>query len=154
MLLSLTRIYSLHEDNSLILIDEPENHLQPPMLSTLLDALSFICNSKNCISLIATHSPVTVQELDKDNVLIMDRDKDGNISINHAEENTFGENIGKLNRKIFNYELSKSGYYKKIEKFIHSLRNDQLRNEFYKHLGLEGRMLMDSKEISNEFKND
>ncbi|MFW0180083.1 AAA family ATPase [Rothia sp. P5766] len=146
ILLLLTYAFAAIEENSLILIDEPENHLQPPMLARLLDNLSWICRNTNSISILATHSPVTVQELVKDNVFILkpqiieseEDPKNRQLIAFNPDFNTFGENIGTINRKIFNYEIETSGFYKKLRDFYTRYKdNYEVRTEISSNAGFE-----------------
>lgn len=50
---------------TLVLIDEPESHLHPPLLSAFIRALSDLLLDRNGLSIIATHSPVVLQEVPK-----------------------------------------------------------------------------------------
>lgn len=46
-----------------MLIDEPEGHLHPPLLSAFVRALSELLVNRNGVAIIATHSPVVLQEV-------------------------------------------------------------------------------------------
>ncbi|MGN9540532.1 AAA family ATPase [Escherichia coli] len=56
VLLTLTRLVATVEEKTLVLIDEPESHLHPPLLSAFIRALSDLLLD-NGLSIIATHSP-------------------------------------------------------------------------------------------------
>jgi AAA domain, putative AbiEii toxin, Type IV TA system len=47
---------------SLILFDEPEMHLHPPLTAALMHAVRIVLEEKNAFAIIATHSPVILQE--------------------------------------------------------------------------------------------
>jgi len=57
VLLTITRLVELDE-RSLVLIDEPEVHLHPPLLSAFVRALSDLLIELNGVAIVATHSPV------------------------------------------------------------------------------------------------
>lgn len=156
-ILVLTYIFYNISDNSLILFDEPENHLHPPLLSSLLDAISWICNDTNSVALLATHSPVVIQQLVKENVFILENNLDEvleyeiekgyKLSHRNPEIPTFGENIGKINRLIFSYEIDKSGYYNKIEKYYGEFnKKSEIVSELMKNSGFEARTLISERE--------
>lgn len=63
VLLTMTRLVELAEEQSLVLIDEPETHLHPPLLSALTRAISDLLNDRNGVAIFATHSPVVLQEV-------------------------------------------------------------------------------------------
>ncbi|WP_237209297.1 AAA family ATPase [Rothia nasimurium] len=156
-ILVLTYIFYNITDNSLILFDEPENHLHPPLLSSIIDAVSWICNDTNSVALLATHSPVVIQQLVKENVFILDNNLDEvldneiekgyKLSHRNPEIPTFGENIGKINRLIFSYEIDKSGYYNKIEKYYGEFnKKSEIVSELMKNSGFEARTLISERE--------
>lgn len=150
IILVLTFIFSTISENSIILFDEPENHLHPPMLSSLIDAVSWVCNDTNSVALIATHSPVVVQQLTRQNVFILENNSDNEFKISHTNPtiNTFGENIGKLNRIIFAYEIDKSGYYGRIKEYYTQLdRNQEIINVLLENSGIEGKALISEREV-------
>ena len=63
VLLSITRLVETVEEKTLVLIDEPESHLHPPLLSAFIRALSELLFDRNGVAIIATHSPVVLQEV-------------------------------------------------------------------------------------------
>ena len=65
ILLTITKIFEKIEEKTLVLLDEPESHLHPPLLSSFMRALSDLLIKKNAVAIIATHSPVVLQEVPK-----------------------------------------------------------------------------------------
>jgi predicted ATPase len=65
VLLTITRLIESLQEKSLVLIDEPEAHLHPPLLSAFIRALSELLTTSNAVAIIATHSPVILQEVPK-----------------------------------------------------------------------------------------
>ncbi|MBK7708764.1 MAG: ATP-binding protein [Acidobacteria bacterium] len=65
VLLTLVRLVELVEERTLVLIDEPESHLHPPLLSAMIRAISELMIAKNGVAIVATHSPVVLQEVPK-----------------------------------------------------------------------------------------
>lgn len=63
ILLTITRLVEFVEEKSLILLDEPETHLHPPLLSAFVRSLSNLLIEKNGVAIITTHSPVILQEV-------------------------------------------------------------------------------------------
>ena len=54
------------ERKTLVIMDEPEEHLHPPLVSAFIRALSELMSYRNGVAIIATHSPVIVQEVLED----------------------------------------------------------------------------------------
>ncbi|MFD7630846.1 AAA family ATPase [Streptomyces sp. NPDC059851] len=51
-------------ERSLVLIDEPESHLHPPLLASFIQTLSRLLTERNGVAVVATHSPpVVLQEV-------------------------------------------------------------------------------------------
>ncbi|MGW6145800.1 AAA family ATPase, partial [Streptomyces sp. NPDC055140] len=61
-LLMVTRLIEVVGERALVLIDEPETHLHPPLLAALTNALSELLADRNGVAVVATHSPVVLQE--------------------------------------------------------------------------------------------
>ncbi len=119
VLLTITRVVELVDEKTLVLMDEPEAHLHPPLLAALVRAVSDLLVKRNGVAIIATHSPVVLQEAPRECVWILRRS--GVVA--HAERpeiQTFGENVGVLTREVFGLEMTKSGYHKLLEDAVAS----------------------------------
>ena len=117
ILLSLTRLVELVEEKTLVLIDEPEAHLHPPLLSAFIRAISDLLINRNGIAIIATHSPVILQEVPKSCVWIIGR-SNHTVIAERPENETFGENVSILTRDIFSLEVTHSGFHKMIRDVV------------------------------------
>jgi len=85
---------------SLVIYDEPENHLHPNAISQLINAIYELTNEFQSYCILATHSPLIVRELLSRNVYIMERD-DTVLSIRKPIFETFGENLTVITEDIF-----------------------------------------------------
>ena len=110
ILLTITRIFEKIEEKTLVLLDEPESHLHPPLLSSFMRALSDLLIKKNAVAIIATHSPVVLQEVPKSCVWRLSR-FGLEAKAERFDIETFGETIGTLTKEIFGLEVNKSGFY-------------------------------------------
>lgn len=117
VLLSLLELIIHIEANSVVLIDEPEQNLHPPLISSFIQAILSILKMRNAIAIIATHSPVVVQECAKENTWILNR-SGGLLRINRPKIKTFGANVGQITYDVFDLEVEKSGYMAVINKVI------------------------------------
>ncbi|MCY1652820.1 AAA family ATPase [[Kitasatospora] papulosa] len=115
VLLTLTRLVDLVGEQTLVLFDEPEAHLHPPLLSSFVRSLSELLAERNGVAIIATHSPVVLQEVPKSCVYKISR-PGGRARRPKIE--TYGENVGVLTHEIFGLEVMKSGFYAAIEKAV------------------------------------
>lgn len=107
---SLTHIVAYIEDNCMILFDEPENHIHPPMLSFMMTILRTILTRKKSVMLVATHSPVVIQETFSSNVFIV-RNNDNMHNIKHPQIETYGANIAEITREVFDLTTDITQYY-------------------------------------------
>lgn len=140
VLLSITRLVELVEEKSLVLIDEPESHLHPPLLSAFVRALSDLVVNRNGVAIIATHSPVVLQEVPKSCVWKLERD--GHEARGERPEiETFGENVGVLTREIFGLEVTQTGFHRLIAEKTAGGGYEQILGLFKGQLGAEGRAL-------------
>lgn len=113
VLLTITRLVELVEERTLVLIDEPESHLHPPLLSAFVRAVSELLTERNGLAIIATHSPVVLQEVPRNCAWMLTRA--GQYSrVDRPEKETFGENVGTLTREVFGLELMKTGFHRMI----------------------------------------
>lgn len=110
ILMSMMKIVELIVEKTLILIDEPESHLHPPLLSAFIRALSDITIKENAMAILATHSPVVLQEVPKSCVSII-RKYGEEMKIQRPRFETFGENIAVLTEEVFGLEIPKTGFH-------------------------------------------
>ncbi len=149
ILLSLTRLVQLTIEKSLILYDEPEIFLHPPLISAYMRALSWLLIDRNAVAIIATHSPIILQEVPRKCVWIIQRDGDF-YSIARPDRETFGESVSTLTRDIFNLELRKSGFYKMISDKVKETIEVNNRNRFNKPKNIEEYFTLVMDEFNNE----
>ncbi|MFC8350804.1 ATP-dependent endonuclease [Streptomyces sp. NPDC057280] len=141
VLLTITKLVQLVTERSLVLIDEPEAHLHPPLLSALVRALSDLLTERNGVAIIATHSPVVLQEVPKECVWAIRRYGNHRVA-DRPDTETFGENVGVLTREIFGLEVAKSGFHRALEEAVaQDLSYEEVLAKFNHQLGMEGRAL-------------
>lgn len=140
VLLSVTRLVELVEEKSLVLIDEPESHLHPPLLSAFVRALSDLLINRNGVAIIATHSPVVLQEVPSSCVWKLGR-AGLETRADRPDLETFGENVGVLTREVFGLEVTQTGFHRLIAERALGLTYEQLLAAFHGQIGAEGRSL-------------
>lgn len=140
-LISITKLIEVTEDRSLTLIDEPEAHLHPPLISAYIRAVSHLMSERNGVAIVATHSPVVLQEVRSDCAWVLNR-TGRYMSADRPELETFGENVGALTRAVFNHEVVNTGFYKMISDAAEEYDNfAKLAMHFDNKLGGEARAL-------------
>lgn len=142
ILLSITKIVELIVEKTLILIDEPETHLHPPLLSAFLRALSEISIAENAVVILATHSPVALQEVPKSCVSIIRR-YGTQIKIEHPRFETFGENVGVLTEEVFGLEIPKTGFHMLLRKIVEETPDyETILHRFNNELSIEAKSII------------
>ncbi|WP_447957648.1 AAA family ATPase [Vreelandella sp. EE7] len=142
VLFTITKIVSVIEEKTLVLIDEPESHLHPPLLSAFVRTLSELLFDLNGVAIIATHSPVLLQEVPKSCVWKINRVGD-TLKPYRPEVETFGENVGVLTREVFGLEVVMSGYHNLMSKAVDSGRSyENIINDYENKIGLEARSIL------------
>ncbi|EGQ9880129.1 hypothetical protein DC365_13805 [Vibrio vulnificus] len=142
VLFTLTQLVAKTEEKTLVLIDEPEGHLHPPLLSAFLRALSDLLFNLNAVAIIATHSPVVLQEIPKRSVWVINR-VGKTVEPYRPEHETFGENVGVLTREIFRLEVKNSGYHQLLKDSVgEGGTYDNILESYKNRLGLEGRAIL------------
>lgn len=158
IMLTITKLVEKVEEKTLVLFDEPEEHLHPPLVSAFIRALSNLLIYRNGVGVIATHSPVVLQEVPKKCVWILRR-YDTTLIAERPLIETFGESIGILTSEIFRYEVTDSGFHKMIKRVVNSNNSfDEALDQFNGELGEEGKSILSSliykKDNTGELTND
>jgi predicted ATPase len=99
VLLTITKLVERVEERTLVLMDEPEAHLHPPLLAALIRAVSDLLINRNGVAVVATHSPVVLQEVPRSCVWKLRRHGGGAV-VERPEIETFAENIGRLTHEV------------------------------------------------------
>lgn len=123
VLLIITSCVAEVEERSILFLDEPENHLHPPLLSALIRALSDLLMDRNGVAIISTHSPIVLQEIPSSCVWVLDRDQKNQVSALRPDRETFGTNLGALIYDIFDLEMSRSGFRRLIREAVNQFGN-------------------------------
>ena len=94
-------LLSLIKENSLILIDEPENTLHPNLEIDFMRILKAILEEFDSFAIIATHSSIIVREVPSEFVRVIKIDEDNQPVIVSPTISTFGADIRKITNYVF-----------------------------------------------------
>lgn len=149
ILLTITRLVELVDENTLVILDEPENYLHPPLLSSFIRALSNLLDNRNGVAIVATHSPVVLQEVPKDCVWQLSR-AGNSVKLERPRIETFGENVGILTNEVFGLEVTNSGFHAVLSNLIDKanlepdvdILYNKLLDSLHYRLGAEGRSIL------------
>lgn len=139
VLLTITAIIRFVEERTLVLIDEPETHLHPPLLSAFVRALSELIGNRNGVAIMATHSPVVLQDVPRSCVQIVSRN-DGDLSVRLPMIETFGESVSVLTSAVFGLDITATAFHALLDRVskVDSAQQEALHGQ----LGAEGRALL------------
>ncbi len=144
VLLTVCSLVRYCEAKTLVLIDEPESHLHPPLLGAFARALSNLMSETNSLAIVATHSPVVLQEVPS-NCAWKVWSLDGSTVLSPPSIQTFGENLGVLTEEVFGLELDKSGYHSLLREVAARYDNYELaKHDLNGRLGEEAKVLLRS----------
>lgn len=142
VLLTMTRLVELVDERTLVILDEPEGHLHPPLLAAFVRSVADLLVKRNGVGLIATHSPVVLQEVPRSCVWKLRRA--GAVAV--AERpliETFGENVGVLTREVFGLEVTSSGFHNLLRKALAATGSFEAAvAHFDDQLGAEARAIL------------
>jgi hypothetical protein len=128
---------------SLVLMDEPESHLHPPLLTALLRGINGMLDAYDSFAVIATHSPVILQEIPCRYVYILRRFNNVTI-VERPERETFGENVGFLTRNVFNLDSSATDYHAVLRDLAMEHTVERIEELFGNPLGAQARAYIES----------
>lgn len=99
-LYSISAIMAKIRSDSLIIMDEPEQHLHPRAITSLMHSLYNILEEYESYGLISTHSPYVIRELVSPNVMIFKR-HENELSVKRIGIESFGEDVSVLSDIVF-----------------------------------------------------
>jgi len=134
LLYLLTSVVSTLRFDTLLLFDEPETHLHPNAITTLISALYKLLEEFQSYAIVATHSPLVIREIKSRQVRVMERFEDRSL-IRKVQQETLGANISALVDEIFgNKDIPK--YYR--ESILRLVKSDfATEEEIYQAIGTD-----------------
>ena len=143
-ILTLSSLVEQLEEKSLVLLDEPETHLHPPLLSALIRAISDLATERNAVAIIATHSPVVLQEVPRSCVWRLQRRGD-DLRAFRLNAESFGESVSRLTSEVFYLDVSKTGYHEILRRLVSENKTvPAVLSILDNQLGEEGRFVLSS----------
>lgn len=129
-------------EKTILFIDEPENHLHPPLVASMIRSVSRLLRKRNGVAIISTHSPIVLQEVPKSCVWLLNRT--GNFMQAHRPNvETFGANVGSLINEVFGYEVKNSGFQRMIKDTVKQKKSyEEVLKQFEYQLGDEAKSMV------------
>lgn len=113
----LTRFIESLDYNSLLIFDEPENHLHPNIVGRLLRTINDILIEYKSYAILATHSPIILQEIPSRFIRVIDRVENTPVIYQPTIE-CYGENLSEISNSIFGTDVEKELYKKQFEDLV------------------------------------
>ncbi len=142
VLLTTTRLVVLVDERTLVVLDEPEGHLHPPLLSAFVRTVANLLVARNGVALISTHSPVVLQEVPRSCVWMLRRTRE-HSAVERPSIETFGESAGILTREVFGLEVTNSGFHQLVSAVSNrpGMTYEGVEHHFGYQLGAEAQAL-------------
>jgi hypothetical protein len=130
-------------EESVVLFDEPEIHLHPDALSALIRAFHLLLKEFNSYAVIATHSPLILQQIPSRQVRVFKREG-GYPIISTLGIESFGENLTLITNEVFETSELYSNYQDHLRDLAKSYTYDQIMEFFNNRLGLNAKVFLRS----------
>jgi len=126
-------IKMLNPENSIILIDEPELSLHPKWQQRIIDVYRKI--GKNNQIIIATHSPHILGSVRKENIMLLDKDDEGQIVVRTGDElyDSYGQPTERILEDIMGLKTTRNQeIFDKLEKIREMVNEDKYETDNFK----------------------
>lgn len=145
----ITRFLESIQHNSLLIFDEPETHLHPNITGRLIRTINIILEKYNSFCILSTHSPIVLQEMKSDNIVVFTR-RDNYPIISKPSIECFGENLTVISNSIFKVDEEKELYKIELDNLSEKLSYEEIINEFENNLSINARLYLKSKFNRND----
>lgn len=126
---------------SLILFDEPENHLHPNAISGILKTIYSILEKFNSYAIISSHSPLLLREVPKKYIRVFERHGNRPV-IGEVDFETFGGSIGEITSSIFNVIEHESLYKSRLREMATRLGYEETLRNFDDDLSISAKIFL------------
>lgn len=110
-------LVAVTQPKTIILLDEPESHLHPPLLAAFMHAIRIVLEEYDAFAVVATHSPVVAQETLGRHVSVVSRVGD-RVTIGAPRIETYGESIGAITDEVFGLHPSATDYHSTLRAMV------------------------------------
>lgn len=107
--------------DSILFLDEPEQHLHPAGITVLISSIMEILERYNSFAIISTHSPYIIREIPSSNVKILHR-KNERLYSSPIGIESFGEEVSAISNFVFE-DLDREKRYEEIIEKLSAMHN-------------------------------
>jgi predicted ATPase len=140
---TITELVAAIENESIVLIDEPEMHQHPNSVAGLLLSLTKLLKKFDSFAVIATHSPLVIQQIPAKYVRLFVRVGNATI-IRPPVKECFGENLTSITQEIFQTNASPSLYQEWFKEATADMEEEELVSLFKHGLSFNALSMMES----------
>jgi ABC-type multidrug transport system ATPase subunit len=119
-------------DRTLVMMDEPEIHLHPQLLSSLVAWTVDLLEETDSFAVVATHSPSVVQQVRASSVHVLKRSGTVPHIVRPAIE-TFGANLTEIAHEVFEDREGDRSYQDVLERLYHEHGSVEAVNALFDH---------------------
>lgn len=105
------------EDESLIILDEPELYLHPQLEVGLMNMLKHLLKETSSYAILASHSSIIAREIDRKGVTVL-RKTNGNTASDKPTIETYGQSLELVSKEIFDDNLITKPFENELKKYI------------------------------------
>lgn len=142
LVMVLTQVVAYIRPDSIVLYDEPELHLHPDAINGLLRAFHKLLELFDSYAIVATHSPILLQEIPSKYVRVLRRF--GNTpAVHNLGIESFGENLTRITEEVFEsnaFENNFRSYLKRLR--AAGMATDEINGFFDNRLSLNARAFL------------
>lgn len=128
---------------ALVLIDEPETHLHPPLLAAFLKSVRTCLAHFDAYAIVSTHSPVVLQETPSPYVRVLRR-VGSQSRVDNPTTETFGENIGVITSDVFNLDDGSTDWHSTLQSLAQEFSLKEIEELFQHRLGFAAKSYVES----------
>lgn len=127
------------EKNSLLLIDEPETHLHPGLLTSFIEVLHEILKEYESYAIIATHSPIILQQVPSRFVRVFRRLQGGVTLIHPLKNESFGASLDGIMSEVLELANVERDYRSILEALANEYSFEEIEEMFDNKLSFNAR---------------
>ncbi|WP_061033266.1 AAA family ATPase [Vibrio splendidus] len=125
------------EEESLLILDEPELYLHPTLEVGIINMLKSLLTRTKSYAVIATHSSLLAREVSKDGIAILRRKPKGNTTFSRPNMQTYGETLEVIIGEAFDDYYYPKPFQNEIDKLKSNSNVDDFLSKYSKYLGDE-----------------
>ena len=139
----LSNLVNRLQENSLVIFDEPENHLHPALLTAIMSFIGGLLRKYDSYAIVSTHSPLILQQIPSRYIQIVKRVENTPIILKTPIE-TFGENLTEISQNIFDIHEYHQDYTNVFRVLLDKTNNDpdEVEKMFEKGLSISAKSFL------------